>query len=52
MQQTNGYGRIRISHVTHMNESCHAGAEVNATNKWLWTPLHVAAAEGHIEVAV
>jgi hypothetical protein len=26
------------------------GADVNATNKFLWTPLHVAAAEGHTEV--
>ena len=23
---------------------------MNATNKWFWTPLHIAAAGGHTEV--
>ena len=29
-----------------------AGADVNATCKWFWTPLHAAATEGHTEVRV
>lgn len=28
------------------------GANVNASNKWLWTPMHLAAAEGHTGVVI
>ena len=40
----------RIGHIEAVNQHLPAGVNVNAKTKSGWTPLHLAASEGHREI--